>query len=82
MITRLLLRTKVKYIVYSCSSAWLELIVNFSWNEFCAENETKDTKADVVAEVTFSPALRSFEMDVAESMGIKEGPTPFRTFWY
>lgn len=46
------------------------------------ENKTKDTKAAVVEEITFEPKLATFEMDIMESMGIKEDRIPRRTFWY
>uniref|UniRef100_A0A0K8TRN0 Large ribosomal subunit protein uL24m n=1 Tax=Tabanus bromius TaxID=304241 RepID=A0A0K8TRN0_TABBR len=42
----------------------------------------KDTKADVVTEVTFEPKLKTFEMDIMDEMGIKEEGEPRRTYWY
>ena len=32
--------------------------------------------------ITFEPSLKTFEMDIAEKMGIKEDRAPKRTFWY
>ncbi|XP_058448419.1 large ribosomal subunit protein uL24m [Malaya genurostris] len=42
----------------------------------------KDTLADVVKEITFKPALRTFEMDILHDMGIEEDRIPKKTFWY
>jgi len=42
----------------------------------------KDTKAAVVEEVTFEPRLKTFEMDVMESLGITEDRIPKKTYWY
>ncbi|GBP83906.1 Probable 39S ribosomal protein L24, mitochondrial [Eumeta japonica] len=45
------------------------------------ENE-KDTKADKVTEITFEPKLKTFEMDIMDSMGITEDRIPAKSFWY
>lgn len=42
----------------------------------------KDTEADVVTDITFEPKLCTFEMDIMESMGIKEEREPRKTYWY
>jgi large subunit ribosomal protein L24 len=42
----------------------------------------KDTKAPEVTAITFVPALKTFEMDIMEQMGIKEDSVPAKTFWY
>jgi len=42
----------------------------------------KDTKADAVKSVDFRPTLKTFEMDVMESMGITEDRIPKKTYWY
>lgn len=42
----------------------------------------KDTEANIVTEITFKPALSTFEMDIMESMGIEEEGIPKKTYWY
>lgn len=42
----------------------------------------KDTESKVVTEITFKPKLSTFEMDIMESMGIKEDGVPGKTYWY
>ncbi|XP_049832985.1 probable 39S ribosomal protein L24, mitochondrial [Schistocerca gregaria] len=42
----------------------------------------KDTGRDEVAEITFEPKLKTFEMDIMDSMGIKEDRVPAKTYWY
>lgn len=42
----------------------------------------KDTKDKDVAEVTFQPKLKTFEMDIMDQMGIEENRLPRPTFWY
>ncbi|KZC04409.1 PREDICTED: probable 39S ribosomal protein L24, mitochondrial [Dufourea novaeangliae] len=44
--------------------------------------EPKDTTAKYVSEVTFEPALKTFEMDIMEKMGIKEDRIPKKYYWY
>lgn len=44
--------------------------------------QPKDTIADKVTEITFSPKLQTFEMDIMESMGIKENRVPPKSYWY
>ncbi|XP_050690506.1 probable 39S ribosomal protein L24, mitochondrial [Eriocheir sinensis] len=44
--------------------------------------QDKDTTADLVTSITFQPTLRTFEMDIAEKMGIKEDRIPHKTYWY
>lgn len=46
------------------------------------KEQPKDTAANDVAEVTFDPQLKTFEMDIAQEMGIKEDRVPVRSFWY
>ncbi|XP_050295680.1 probable 39S ribosomal protein L24, mitochondrial [Anthonomus grandis grandis] len=46
------------------------------------KEQPKDTKADVVSEVTFQPKLCTFEMDIMEDMGIKEDRVPVKSYWY
>lgn len=46
------------------------------------KEQPKDTAAKDVAEVTFEPKLRTFEMDIMEEMGIKEDRVPAKSFWY
>lgn len=42
----------------------------------------KDTESSVVTEITFKPQLSTFEMDIMESMEIKEDRIPRKTYWY
>nr|CAI5865236.1 unnamed protein product [Callosobruchus analis] len=44
--------------------------------------QPKDTKADVIEEITFEPKLCTFEMDIMEKMGIKEDRIPPKSYWY
>lgn len=46
------------------------------------KEQPKDTQADDVAEVTFEPKLKTFEMDVMEGMGIKDNRIPAKSYWY
>lgn len=46
------------------------------------KEQPKDTSADDVAEVTFDPKLRTFEMDIMEENGIKEDRIPAKSYWY
>jgi len=46
------------------------------------ENKHKDTPSADVEKVTFQPKLATFEMDVMDSMGIKEERRPKKTWWY
>lgn len=45
-------------------------------------NKDKDTKPSIVEEVTYEPKLATFEMDIMDSMGIKEDREPKKTYWY
>lgn len=42
----------------------------------------KDTESRDVTEITFQPKLKTFEMDVMDSMGIEEDRVPKKTYWY
>lgn len=46
------------------------------------KEQPKDTKAEFVTEITFQPKLQTFEMDIMESMNIKEDRIPPQSFWY
>lgn len=46
------------------------------------KEQPKDTTADVVEEITFSPELKTFEMDIMDKFGIKEDRVPAKTYWY
>lgn len=46
------------------------------------KEQPKDTKEEDVAVVTFEPQLKTFEMDIMDSMGIKEDRVPPKSFWY
>eukprot|EP00088_Acartia_fossae_P018462 TRINITY_DN20678_c0_g1_i2.p1 TRINITY_DN20678_c0_g1~~TRINITY_DN20678_c0_g1_i2.p1 ORF type:complete len:282 (-),score=45.74 TRINITY_DN20678_c0_g1_i2:214-1026(-) len=45
-------------------------------------NKTKDTPGKVVEEITYEPKLATFEMDIMQSMGIKEDRVPKKSWWY
>ncbi|XP_012522761.1 probable 39S ribosomal protein L24, mitochondrial [Monomorium pharaonis] len=46
------------------------------------QEQPKDTiKADV-EKITFEPALKTFEMDIMDEMGIKEDRVPKKFYWY
>lgn len=42
----------------------------------------KDTEGTIVTKITFKPKLSTFEMDIMESMGIKDDRIPKKTYWY
>lgn len=42
----------------------------------------KDTTAKVVEDITYTPKLKTFEMEIMEELGIKEDRIPKRTYWY
>jgi len=44
--------------------------------------KAKDTETQIVTEITFQPKLKTFEMDIMESMGIVEDRVPKKTYWY
>jgi len=44
--------------------------------------QEKDTKEEELTRITFEPSLKTFEMDIADKMGIKEDRVPKRSFWY
>ena len=46
------------------------------------ENKDKDTPAKIVDEITFVPKLATFEMDIMDTMGLRENRVPKKTFWY
>ncbi|XP_043684130.1 probable 39S ribosomal protein L24, mitochondrial [Vespula pensylvanica] len=46
------------------------------------KDQSKDTPKEEVAKVTFKPALKTFEMDIMDNMGIKEDRTPKKSYWY
>ncbi|KAJ8963211.1 hypothetical protein NQ318_018677 [Aromia moschata] len=46
------------------------------------KEQPKDTDAAATSEITFEPRLRTFEMDIMESMGIKEHRIPPKSYWY
>jgi large subunit ribosomal protein L24 len=49
---------------------------------FIFSESERDTKASEVTEITFEPALKTFEMDIMEQMGIQEDRVPSKTYWY
>lgn len=44
--------------------------------------QSKDTLASDVTEITFQPKLSTFEMELMEKMDIKDDRVPRRTYWY
>ncbi|KAK2579464.1 hypothetical protein KPH14_010779 [Odynerus spinipes] len=46
------------------------------------KEQEKDTPKDEVEKVTFKPVLKTFEMDVMDSMGIEEDRVPKKVYWY
>lgn len=42
----------------------------------------KDTDGTTVTEITFSPKLMTFEMEIMEAMGITEDRVEKKTYWY
>ncbi|XP_027225077.1 large ribosomal subunit protein uL24m [Penaeus vannamei] len=44
--------------------------------------QEKDTTEDDLTRITFEPALKTFEMDIATKMGIEEDRVPLKTYWY
>lgn len=41
-----------------------------------------DTPAKIVEEITFKPALKTFEMDICDEMVIQDDKIPNHTYWY
>ncbi|XP_045626054.1 large ribosomal subunit protein uL24m [Procambarus clarkii] len=58
-----------------------EETVDYKTKSTYAEQE-KDTTAENLTSITFEPKLKTFAMDIAEKMGIKEDRIPHKTFWY
>jgi large subunit ribosomal protein L24 len=52
------------------------------WLIFHVLESEKDTVASEVTEITFEPALKTFEMDIMEHMDIQEDRIPAKTYWY
>jgi len=44
--------------------------------------QPKDTTKADVEKITFEPALKTFEMDIMDEMGIKEDRVPKKFYWY
>lgn len=42
----------------------------------------KDTPADLVKKVTYTPQVKTFEMDICEEKGIKDDRVPYPMYWY
>ncbi|KAM3958025.1 LOW QUALITY PROTEIN: mitochondrial ribosomal protein L24 [Aphomia sociella] len=59
-----------------------EETIDFKSKELYVANTEKDTEANAVTKITFEPKLRTFEMDIMESMGIKEDREPAKSYWY
>ncbi|XP_059061338.1 large ribosomal subunit protein uL24m [Achroia grisella] len=59
-----------------------EETIDYKSKDLYIANPDKDTSADVVTKITFEAKLRTFEMDIMESMGIKEDRVPAKSYWY
>lgn len=46
------------------------------------KEQPKDTRADEVTKVTFTPTIKTFEMDIMDKKGIKEDRIPYSMYWY
>lgn len=46
------------------------------------KEQPKDTTADNASEITFKPALKTFEMDIMDKLNIKEERVPPVSYWY
>lgn len=63
-------------------------IYNFDQHEFC--NTEKSLLVEIYLyviynltfRITFQPTLKTFEMDIAEKMGIKDDRVPTKVYWY
>lgn len=44
--------------------------------------QPKDTPAKQVTAVTFTPQVKTFEMDICDEMGIKDDRVPYPMYWY
>uniref|UniRef100_T1II11 Large ribosomal subunit protein uL24m n=1 Tax=Strigamia maritima TaxID=126957 RepID=T1II11_STRMM len=42
----------------------------------------KDTKPEDLEEITYTPSLQTFEMDIMEQLKIKENAIPAKSYWY
>lgn len=51
------------------------------WFNFFFTETDKDTRVVDMA-TTFVPQLKTFEMDIAEEMGIEDDRVPKKTYWY
>ncbi len=59
-----------------------EETIDYKTPQGYALNSEKDTKAKDVEEITFEPKLATFEMEIMESLGIKEERDAKPTFFY
>ncbi|XP_045455211.1 probable 39S ribosomal protein L24, mitochondrial isoform X1 [Melitaea cinxia] len=59
-----------------------EETMDYKSKELYVDNPSKDTEAAAATKITFEPKLRTFEMDIMESMGIKEDRVPAKSYWY
>jgi len=62
--------------------AKMEETIDYKTKKGYSTNDVKDTKPSDVEEITFEPKLATFEMDIMESMGIKEDRKAAKTWWY
>lgn len=44
--------------------------------------QPKDTKKEDILKITFTPKLKTFEMDIMDEIGIKEDRVPKKYYWY
>merc|ERR1711915_532178 len=59
-----------------------EETVDYKSRKGYVANKTKDTLPSTVEDITYEPKLATFEMDIMEEMGIKEGRIPRKSWWY
>lgn len=56
--------------------------IDYQSKDSYAENKLLDTNAREAEKVTYTPSLKTFEMDIMEKMGIKEDRIPKRSYFY
>lgn len=58
-----------------------EETIDYKFPKLYKEQPKDTTKADV-EKITFAPALKTFEMDIMDEMGIVENRVPKKFYWY
>jgi len=75
-------RVAVKSGVVLPLPAKMEETIDYKTKKGYYPNDIKDTLPGDVEEVTYEPKLATFEMDIMESMGIKEDRIAAKSWWY